>query len=260
MLAPWIGLTGAGRQPWRLAMDFEPENSLDDARRLLANCMLFRGLVTDERDAIVGRARMRHFAAGETIFLMGSPGTSMMAVLAGTIRISVPSPDGREIVLAILQAGEVFGEMALLDGGERTADARAMTGCDLAVLERHSVMEFLERRPDAWPRLVKVLCERLRTTDLHIAEVAMQELPVRLARVLLRSSESQNPRPAGSAVATINVSQRELGNIVGAARESVNKCLREWQRTAMVRVNGASIAILDAARLKRISEQGRGPA
>jgi CRP/FNR family transcriptional regulator, cyclic AMP receptor protein len=233
-------------------MGSEPERSLDDARRLLANCVLFRGLVTGERDAIVARARMRHFAAGETIFLMGSPGTSMMAVLGGAVRISVPSPEGREIVLAILQAGEVFGEMALMDGGERTADARAMTACDLAILERHAVMEFLERRPDAWPRLVKVLCERLRATDLHIAEVAMQDLPVRLARVLLR-------QPAGSTAATVNVSQRELGNIVGAARESVNKCLREWQRTALVRVDGTSISILDAAGLRRISEQGRGP-
>ncbi len=242
-------------------MGSEPGRSLDDARRLLANCILFRGLVTGERDALVARARMRHFAPGETIFLMGSPGTSMMAVLGGTVRISVPSPEGREIVLAILQAGEVFGEIALLDGGERTADARALTACDLAMLDRHDVMEFLERRPDAWPRLVKVLCERLRATDLHIAEVAMQDLPVRLARVLLRSSESQKTRPAGStSAATVNVSQRELGNIVGAARESVNKCLRDWQRTALVRVDGTSIAILDAAGLKRISEQGRGPA
>ena len=138
-------------------MGSEPGRSLDDARRLLANCILFRGLVSDERDAIVACARMRHFAPGETIFLMGSPGTSMMAVLDGTVRISVPSPEGREIVLAILQAGEVFGEIALLDGGERTADARALTACDLAMLDRHDVMEFLERRPDAWPRIVKIL-------------------------------------------------------------------------------------------------------
>jgi len=97
------------------------------------------------------------------------------------VRISVPSPEGREIVLAILQPGEVFGEIALLDGKERTADA--MTGCDLAVLERRDVMEFLERQPNAWPRLVEVLCGRLRASDLHMAELAMQPLPVRLAKV-----------------------------------------------------------------------------
>src|SRR5919204_2165113 len=134
-----------------------PQNSLENARRLLADCILFRGLVTGERDAVVASARIRHFAAGETIFLMGSPGTSMMAVLSGRVRISVPSPEGREIVLAMLQPSEVFGEIALLDGKERTADARALTACDIAVLERRDVMEFLERQPHAWPRLVEVL-------------------------------------------------------------------------------------------------------
>ena len=74
------------------------------------------------------RAHLRRFAAGETIFLMDAPGDSMMAILEGSVRISVPSPDGKEIVLALLHPGEVFGEIALLDGKGRTADARGMSG------------------------------------------------------------------------------------------------------------------------------------
>ena len=97
-----------------------------------------------ERADLVGRARIRNYPAGETIFLMGSSGDSMMAVLDGTIRISVPSPEGKEIVLAIIQPGEVFGEIALLDGKERTAEATVMTDCTLAVLERRDVLSFLE--------------------------------------------------------------------------------------------------------------------
>ncbi len=229
-----------------------PQNSLEDAHRQLANCVLFRGLVTGERDAVVGRARMRHFAAGETIFLMGSPGGSMMAVLSGTVRISIPSPEGREIILAVLQPGEVFGEIALLDGKERTADARAMTDCDLAVLERRDVLEFLGRQPNAWHRVVDVLCERLRATDLQMAEVAMQQLPVRLAKVLLRMTYVEALcRPADR----VRVSQRELGNIVGAARESVNKCLSEWQRSGLVRIERTSIAISDRATLEQVANQ-----
>src|SRR5262249_46963633 len=171
----------------------QPPAAIQEARRLLADCMLFRGLVENERDAVVARARLKHFAAGETIFLMGSPGDSMMAVLSGQIRISVPSPEGREIVLAIFQPGEVFGEIALLDGKERTADARAMTACDLAVLERRDVFGFLERQPNAWPRLVEVLCDRLRTTDQHIAEVALLQFPVRPAQ----GFRAQGDSPAG---------------------------------------------------------------
>ena len=93
-------------------------------------------------------------------------------------------------------------------------------------------MQFLARQPNAWPRLVEVLCDRLRATDLHMAEVAMQLLPARLAKVLLRMANSETlGRPADS----IQVSQRELGNIVSAARESINKCLSEWQRSGLVR-------------------------
>jgi len=196
---------------------------------------------------------MRHFAAGETIFLMGSPGGSMMAVLSGTVRISIPSQEGREIVLAVLLPGEVFGEIALLDGKERTADARAMTACDLAVLERRDVLEFLERQPNAWPRVVEVLCDRLRATDLQMAEVAMQQLPVRLAKVLLRMTYVEAlSRPADR----VQVSQRELGNIVGAARESINKCLSEWQRSGWVRIDRTSITISDRTTLERVAKQG----
>ena len=229
------------------------QNFLEDARRQLANCVLFRGLVTGERDAIVDRARMRHFAAGEPIFLMGSPGASMMAVLSGTVRISIPSHEGREIVLAVLQPGEVFGEIALLDGKERTADAHATTACALAVLERRDVLEFLERQPNAWPRVVEVLCDRLRATDRQMAEVAMQQLPVRLAKVLLRMTYVEAlSRPADR----VKVSQRELGNIVGAARESVNKCLNEWQRSGWVCIERTSITISDRTTLEHVAKQG----
>src|SRR5260370_32397304 len=101
---------------------------------------------------------MRHFAAGETVFLMGSPGGSMMAVLSGTVRISIPSQEGREIVLAVLLPGEVFGEIALLDGKERTADARGMTACALAGLERREGLEFLGRHADPWPTVLEGPC------------------------------------------------------------------------------------------------------
>jgi CRP/FNR family transcriptional regulator, cyclic AMP receptor protein len=228
------------------------QHSLEDARRQLANCVLFRGLMTGERDAVVGRARMRHFAAGETIFLMGSPGDSMIAVLSGTVRISISSPEGNEIVLAVLQPGEVFGEITLLDGKERTADAHAMTASALAILERRDVLEFLERQPNAWPRVVKVLCDRLRATDLQMADVAMQQLPARLAKVLLRRTYVETlGRPADR----VQMSQRELGNIVGAARESINKCLSEWQRSGWVQIDRKSITISDRTTLERVAKQ-----
>jgi CRP/FNR family transcriptional regulator, cyclic AMP receptor protein len=230
--------------------------SLESFRRSLGNCVLFREIVAVDKDALLSRARLRRFGAGETIFLMGSPGDSMMAVLNGNVRISVPAVDGREIVLAILHENEVFGEIAMLDGKERTADARAMTPCTLAILERREVLAFMDRHPSAWLRLVEVLCERMRRTDLHIAEVALLQLPIRLAKALLRMSDLEPITSVGRKNATIQLSQRELGNLVGAARESINKCLREWQRAGIVRVESSLITIADRATLEALAEQG----
>ena len=233
-----------------------PRSSLEEARRSLGQCVLFRGLVAVERDALLARARLRRFEAGETIFLMGSPGDSMMAVLSGNVRISVPSADGREIVLAILYENEVFGEIAMLDGKERTADARALTPCSLAILERRDVLAFLERQPSVWLRFVEVLCERLRTTDQHIAEVALLQLPARLAKVLLRMASLHRMANSGRPDASVEISQRELGNFVGAARESVNKCLREWQPAGIVQIESSLITIEDRQTLEQLAEVG----
>jgi CRP-like cAMP-binding protein len=226
------------------------QKALNEARRSLGECILFRGLSPDERKGLVAQARIRNFAAGDTIFLMGSSGDSMMAVLSGTVRISVPSPDGKEIVLAILQPGELLGEIALLDGKERTADAKAMTACSLALLERRAVLAFLTRHPSGSLRLIEVLCRRLRLSDQQIAEMVFLDLPARLAKALLRMSSGSTGRTA----ARIQFSQRELGNIVGSSRESINKCLREWQRDGIVRIHESEIVIAKKAALKAVSE------
>ena len=228
--------------------------SLDVARRSFARCTLFRGLSAAEKETLLARARVRRFETGETIFLMGSSGNSMMAVLSGDVRISVPSTDGREIVLAILHENEYFGEIAMLDGKERTADARALTSCTLAILERRDVMALFERNPGAWAGMVEVLCERLRATDQHVAEIALLRLPTRLAKALLRTIKAEDADRAVGGNAIL-LSQRELGALVGAARESVNRCLREWQRSGLVRVDGNSITIINRGTLEELAQQ-----
>jgi CRP/FNR family cyclic AMP-dependent transcriptional regulator len=230
-------------------METKDRSALDDARRLLAQCSLFGGLTPDERNVLVGRAHLRRFASGETIFLMDSAGDAMKAILEGHVRISVPSADGKEVVLAILHPGEIFGEIALLDGKGRTADARAMSRCNIAVLDRRDVLSFFERHANAWPKLVEVLCDRLRRTDQHLAEIALLEIPLRLAKTLLRLLAEEVGREK------ISLSQRELGNIVGASRESVNKCLNEWQRRGLVIIEDNFITIAN----RKVLEQMANP-
>jgi CRP/FNR family transcriptional regulator, cyclic AMP receptor protein len=226
---------------------------LKEARHLLGNCPLFGGLSTDERAAIAARARIRTYNANETVFAIGAPGDQMMALLSGAIRISVPSPDGKELLLAIIQPGEVFGELAVLDGKERSADAVAETACTLAILDRHDILSFFERNPSAWPKLVEILCQRLRRTDQVFAEVALMQLPVRLAKTMLRILNGQ----ISSAVAKttkIRFSQRELASMVGGTRESVNRCLHKWQRTGLVQISEGSITVTDRPALENVAD------
>jgi CRP/FNR family transcriptional regulator, cyclic AMP receptor protein len=222
-----------------------------DARRLLGDSVLFRRLAPPERNALAARAHMRSFDAGDTIFLMGTLRDSMIAVLEGEVRISVPSAEGKEVVLAIVHAGEVFGEIAMLDGKPRSADAKALTACNLAVLDRRDVLAVLERNPGAWLVLVEVLCSRLRQTDQHLVEVALLGLPQRLATTLLRVVDAR----AQTANRTdLRLSQYELANLVGASRESVNKCLHEWQRSGSIRMEKRVIKIADRAALEAVAK------
>src|SRR5262245_37425533 len=225
-----------------------------EARRLLASCVLFGGLSAEQREAIAARAHIRTFNAGQTIFAIGSPGDQLMALLTGTIRISVPNPDSKELVLTIIQPGEVFGELAVFDGKERSADATAETPCTLAVLERHDILSFFERNPTAWPKLVEVLCQRLRRTDQIFAEVAMLPLPARLAKTMLRLLRDRGDS-AGADALKIQFSQRDLGNMVGGTRESVNRCLREWQRAGLVHVSEGSIVVANMSALERMADE-----
>jgi CRP-like cAMP-binding protein len=189
---------------------------------------------------------------GEVIFRVGSPGDIMMAVVTGTVRIVATSPQGKEIVLGDLKAGEVFGEIALLDGGERSADAVALTKCELLALERRDLMAALQRNPEACLRLLELVCKRLRETDERITEIAFFELPVRLAKVLLRTAAA----PGAAARATnpkVALSQRELGNMIGGTRESVNRCLRDWQRRGIIRLAKGWIILENAAALTELA-------
>jgi CRP-like cAMP-binding protein len=220
------------------------KEALKEAHRLLGNCVLLAGLSADERAALAVRARIRVFNSGETIFTISSPGNQLMAVLNGT-------------VLAIIQPGEIFGELAVLDGKERSADAVAETECLLAILDRHDILSFLERNSSAWLKLVEVLCQRLRQTNEVFAEVALLHLPARLAKAMLRISKTNS---AETQTAKIKFSQRELANMLGGSRESVNKCLRKWQLKGIVKISEGSIIIIKQAALEDIAEEKLGAA
>jgi CRP/FNR family transcriptional regulator, cyclic AMP receptor protein len=224
----------------------------EEKRQLLQNHYLLGKLSTAEIDGLLAFSRVERYPAGREIFAKGSPGPSMFAVLRGTVKITAPSSGGKEIVLNIIGAGEIFGEITLLDGLERSGDAVAMTACELLVLNRRDVMPVLEKRADICMMLLKILCERLRRTSEQVEDVLFRHLEGRIAKALLQLADSVGRRDARGVAIDLRVSQQELGTIVGGSRESVNKQLQIWQKLGLVALAKGSIVIRDSGALERL--------
>jgi CRP/FNR family transcriptional regulator, cyclic AMP receptor protein len=221
-------------------------------RQVLADHFLFGELTPAERDTLLAYARVERYPAGRTIFLKGSPGRGMMAVLKGRVRISASSPEGREIVLNTIEEGEVFGEIALLDGNERSADATAAADCDLLVIDRRDFVPFIESHPGLALRLIAVLCQRLRRTTQQVEDVLFLDLPSRLAKKLLDLAATRANRTPEGLRFDGKLSQRELGNMIGLTRESVNKQLAQWQQEGVIAVEKGIITVLDEEELRSL--------
>jgi CRP/FNR family transcriptional regulator, cyclic AMP receptor protein len=224
-----------------------------EKRKLLEGHFLFGRLNAAELDSLLTYTRVEHFAARQEIFAKGSPGDRMMAVMRGRVKISSLSSEGREIVLNIISEGEIFGEIALIDGKDRTADAVAMTECDLLVLHRRDFLPFLERHADVCLILLGLLCERLRRTSEQLEDISFRHLQSRLAKVLLRLARSGAPDDQGELRIDLGLSQRELGTIVGGTRESINKHLQALHRSGTIELEKGAILIRDVAALERIA-------
>jgi CRP-like cAMP-binding protein len=200
----------------------------DRGRKLLEKSGLFGSLEEKARRDIAACAMPRSFTAGESICRLGDRGDSMMAVVVGTVRISRPTSRGKEIILADLGSGELFGEIALLDGKPRSANVVALTNCELMILERRNLIPFLERNPAACMKLMEILCARIRRSDERMSDIAFFNLPIRLAKTLL------NYQPDVRAGVKLSLSQSELAEMAGGTREKVNRCLRDWQRQGII--------------------------
>jgi CRP-like cAMP-binding protein len=227
-----------------------PLPSLTERRRLFEGHSLFGKLPPPDLDALLLHARVERYPAGREIFAKGSPGRSMMAILEGSVRISTPSPAGPDIVLTILHAGEVFGEIALIDGADRTADARAISDCELLVLDHRDFVPFLERRADLCILLLKLLCQRLRQTDQQVEEAMFGRLEDRIAKTLVRLA---NGMGAESGEISLRITQQELAGMVGATRESVNKQLQLWQSAGVLKLGKRLIVIPDVDAIGALS-------
>jgi CRP/FNR family transcriptional regulator, cyclic AMP receptor protein len=208
------------------------DHLVPDKGALLARHEFFRGVSDEVMRKLAVHARLIGYPIGATIFAKGDPGLGLLAVVSGLVRISVPAKGGREVVLRLVGANEVFGEIALLDGGPRTAVATAATQCRLLSLDHRDFVPVLKDEPALAIRLLGLISHRLRQTSEQVEDISFADPQKRLAKALLRLAEVQG---AAQAVRPrITITQKELGRTIGLSRESTNKWLRDWETTGHI--------------------------
>jgi len=198
-------------------------------RDLLHRTPLFAALRPAELDELLGFSAERRFTRDASVFHRGEPGGSLMVLVQGRLRIGAVSADGKEVTIGMVEPGGVVGELALLDGKPRSADVTAMEDSTVVVVERRDFLPFLNRNPDLLLRLLALLCERMRQTNLALEDVALLNLPARLARVLVKLGHDYGAKEPNGTRIRLKLSQKDLSALVATTRESVNKQLRQWR-------------------------------
>ena len=231
----------------------ETATNREAIREALADSDLFGALAEEELDRLLAFGRRVRYPAGKVIFQKGDPGDSLMVVLSGRIKIGTLSAEGREAVLSFIEPCRSFGEVALLDGKPRSADATAVTAVELFVLRRADVMSFIERHPGIALRIIGMLCAKLRRTTEMVEDHVLLQMEARTARALLRLA-AEYGRPCADGVRIeLRLSQRELGGIVGLARENVNRQLAAWRGRGLLSIDRGTITLRDLERLRGIA-------
>src|ERR1700754_4295113 len=206
---------------------------------------MFADMGPDELQRLASLCHTRHLDTGEMLFQKGDPGDALFGVGRGQIRIETGAADGSRLTLNFMGAGDLFGEVAVLDGQSRTADAAAGEPTELFVLRRQDFLAFLEREPRVAIKIIQLLCQRIRWQSERMEESVLQPLPVRLARRLCALASDYGSE--------VHISQEQLGVFVGAARESVNRQLQTWRKDGILDLQRGRILLRHINKLTAVA-------
>ncbi len=232
-----------------------PSPLLLDKRCLLADNIFFQGISNQELDKIVALSFEHFYSNGQIIFQKGQPGDSLLAVINGKVRISTSSDDGKEITLNTIVQGELFGEIAFIDGIERSATATALGDTTLLTIKRSDFLPLLTKHPEIAIHWLKVLCKKLRDTSERVEAIGLLPVPISLARFLISAAETTGVETRGGILLDWKRSQQDIANEIGSSRESVNRQLNKWKKQGLLSLGGQalSITLLDRDRLYAIA-------
>src|SRR4051794_17011110 len=218
---------------------------------VLATAPLFAGLDEATAELLGSAMTTRSVDRGHIVFTEGDTGDRLFIVLDGKVKISRAAADGRENLLAVLGAGEMFGELSLFDPGPRTATVTTVTESTLASLDHDDLRPLLTERPGVAVQLLMALAQRLRRTNEAMADLVFTDVPGRVAKALLDLAEKFGAQESDGLRVRHDLTQEELAQLVGASRETVNKALSEFAHRGWLRIEGRSVLLLDPERLAR---------
>lgn len=195
----------------------------------------------------------RRYAHGEAILCQGDPGACLFFVLSGAVRLAAVLESGREVVVGLLGPGEVFGEVALLGGGSSPVEARAVGEARIAVVPVASLEAVIERNPATATELLRLVASRLHRTSAALEEALAHDVPTRVSRRLCELARRHGVRDPGGVRLSLPLTQEDLGRMIGASREAVNKSLSALAARGLVRTEGRRYVIPDIDALEGAS-------
>lgn len=228
------------------------------AEGFLRSLPLFAKLDPEQIEQIAARVQRREFAPGVTLFHQDMPGTMLYMVETGSVRVMSIGRTGQELTFNVFGAGEIFGELSILDNQHRSASAITLAPTVVWLLSKSDLEEFMNKFPSVNQAMIQILVKRVRTTALRLEAMTFQDILGRLAYELLSLAErSGQPGKEGIAI-SFPLSQVELATMVGATRESLNKAVSTLRERKLINVHGTQWFIINPEGLQRILyERGR---
>ena len=218
-----------------------------DVARVLRETSLLSSVPAGDLAAVAAASRLRNFRRGQVVFTRSDPGDTVLVVVSGRVKVTMRSADGGELTLAIIGPGGVLGELGVVDGGPRSADAETLEECQLLLIPRDAVRDVCARVPAAAQALTYSIAATLRRLTEATADLVFLDLPRRVAKILLS-------QPSGDdGVIRLRMSQEELAHQAGSTRQSVNAALRGFERRNWIELHDRTVTVKQPAALGRFA-------
>lgn len=218
---------------------------------ILARAGIFQGIAPDAVAALARHLQRVAFPRRRTVFVEGEPGDDLYVILSGAVKIRHQTPDGRETVFAVLGPGDVFGELALFDPGPRTSTVSTLTEVEAMRMDRNALRTWIAERPEIAEELLRVLARRLRRTNNTLCDLIFTDVPARVAKQILDLAMRFGVSTGDSVRVEHHLTQKELAQLVGSSRETVNKALSDFTQRGWIRQQGKVLIVDQPAQLAR---------